>query len=383
MRGRYAHTYEEEMSKHYDFLIVGAGLFGATAAQLLGERGKRCLLIEKRERVGGNVATENIEGITVHKFGAHIFHTDSKPVWEYVNRFAEFNNFVNSPIANYKGKLYNLPFNMFTFYQLFGCKTPAEARAIIDAQRAACGITQPKNLEEKALMSVGEDVYRTLIKGYTEKQWGRDCKFLPEFIIGRVPLRFTFDNNYFNDRYQGIPVGGYSRMIEKMLVGADVITGVDYFSDRDKFDGMADVTVYTGEIDRFYGYRYGELEYRSLRFETETLDIPDYQGNAVVNYTEYEVPYTRIIEHKHFDKTSMSDKTVITREYPEKFAQGAEPYYPINDAKNTELYAKYAALAETEKRVLFGGRLAGYKYYDMDDTVAAATALVDKITGKK
>lgn len=365
--------------KEYDYLIVGAGLFGACFAQIMTERGKKCLVIEKRERVGGNIATETVAGIVVHKFGAHIFHTDDKRVWEYVNRFAEFNNFVNSPIANYRGTLYSLPFNMYTFNRLWGCKTPAEARAIINAQRAEAGITEPKNLEEKALMSVGRDVYYTLIKGYTEKQWGRDCKFLPAFIIGRVPLRFVYDNNYFNDRYQGIPIGGYSDMIKRMLSGSDVITGVDYFSDRKKFDDMATTTLYTGEIDRYFEYKHGELEYRSLKFETEELDIEDYQGNAVVNYTEYEVPYTRIIEHKHFDKTQRSEHTVITREYPQKYVKGGDPYYPVNDEKNTKLYKKYEEEAKNVPNVLFGGRLAGYKYYDMDDTVAAVFALTDKI----
>ncbi|MCH5165285.1 MAG: UDP-galactopyranose mutase [Clostridiales bacterium] len=367
------------MEYKYDYLIVGAGLFGASFAQMMTERGKRCLVIEKREAVGGNIATETIDGITVHKFGAHIFHTSDKRVWDYVNRFAEFNNFVNSPIANYKGKLYNLPFNMFTFYQLWGCKTPAEARAVIESQRAAYGNNEPKNLEEKALMSVGEDVYKTLIKGYTEKQWGRDCKYLPAFIIGRVPLRFTFDNNYFTDRYQGIPIGGYSQMVKNMLLGADVVLGVDYFADRKKWDGMGETVLYTGEIDRFFDYKYGALEYRSLRFETETLDVEDYQGNAVVNYTDFETPYTRIIEHKHFEKTYGGGKTVITHEYPKKFEKGDEPYYPINDDKNTELYKRYTADAALQKNVLFGGRLAGYKYYDMDDTVAAAFELAQKI----
>ena len=364
--------------KKYDYLIVGAGLFGAAFAQIMTERGKKCLVIEKRETVGGNIATETVEGITVHKFGAHIFHTDDKRVWEYVGRFAEFNNFVNSPIANYKGKLYNLPFNMFTFYQLWGCKTPAEAHAIIDAQRAAAGSGEPQNLEQKALMSVGEDVYKTLIKGYTEKQWGRDAKYLPPFIIGRVPLRFVYDNNYFNDRYQGIPIGGYTAMVKKMLDGVDVKTGVDYFGDRDKWDSMAAVTLYTGPIDRFFDYKFGELEYRSLRFETEVLDIEDYQGNAVVNYTDYETPFTRIIEHKHFEKQK-SEKTVVTREYPKKFEKGDEPYYPINDERNSALYRKYEAEAAKLKSTLFGGRLAGYKYYDMDDTVAAVFALTDSI----
>lgn len=363
----------------YDYLIVGGGLFGATFANIMTSRGKRCLIIEKRETVGGNIATEQIEGITVHKFGAHIFHTSDKRVWEYVNRFAEFNNFVNSPIANYKGKLYDLPFNMHTFYQLWGCKTPSEARSIIDAQRAAVGITEPKNLEEKALMSVGEDVYKTLIKGYTEKQWGRDCKYLPSFIIGRVPLRFVYDNNYFNDRYQGIPLGGYTRLVKNMLEGVDIMTGVDYFSDRKKFDAMANRVLYTGPIDRYFDFKYGALEYRSLRFDTEILDTEDYQGNAVVNYTDFETPFTRIIEHKHFDRTQQSSKTVVTREYPEKFTEGSEPYYPINDDKNTALYRKYSELAESTPDTLFGGRLAGYKYYDMDDTIAAAMEMADGI----
>ena len=365
--------------RKYDYLIVGAGLFGATFAQVMTERGKKCLVIDKRESVGGNIATEKIAGIDVHKFGAHIYHTSDKRVWDYVNRFAEFNNFVNSPIANYKGKLYSLPFNMYTFYQLWGTRTAAEARAVIESQRAAAGITEPKNLEEKALMSVGEDVYKTLIKGYTEKQWGRDCKYLPSFIIGRVPLRFVYDNNYFNDRYQGIPIGGYTDMVKRMLDGVEVKLGVDYFADKSAWDGAASTVLYTGEIDRFFGYALGELEYRSLRFETETLDVDDYQSNAVVNYTDFETPYTRIIEHKHFDRTQSSDKTVITREYPESYKKGSEPYYPVNDEKNNALYARYAALAEKEKNVIFGGRLAGYKYYDMDDTVAAVFELTDKL----
>ena len=360
----------------YDYLIVGAGLFGAAFSRIMKERGKKCLVIEKRETVGGNIATEEIEGITVHKFGAHIFHTDDKKVWEFVNRFAEFNNFINSPIANFRGKLYSLPFNMYTFYQLWGCKTPAEARAIIYAQKAACAVVEPKNLEEKALSSVGEDVYKTLIKGYTEKQWGRDCKYLPAFIIGRVPLRFTYDNNYFNDRYQGIPKGGYTKMVKNMLDGVDVITGVDYFADRKKWEAKATTTLFTGEIDRFFDYKLGALEYRSLRFETEVLDIPDFQGNAVVNYTDFDPPYTRIIEHKHFEKQG-GDKTVITREYPMQYEVGSEPYYPINDERNTALYNKYSELARATEGVIFGGRLASYKYYDMDDTVAAAFALAD------
>ena len=369
------------MKNKYDYLIVGAGLFGAAFAQIMTERGKKCLVVEKRKAVGGNIATEQVEGITVHKYGAHIFHTSDRRVWDYVNRFAEFNGFINCPIANYKGKLFNLPFNMHTFYQLWGCKTPAEAHAIIDAQTAAAAAEvdgEPKNLEQKAMMSVGEDVYKTLIKGYTEKQWGRDCKELPAFIIGRVPLRFVFDNNYFNDRYQGIPIGGYSQMISKMLDGVDVQLCTDYFSDRERLSGMAKTTLYTGQIDRFFDYRFGELEYRSLRFETKVSDAEDYQGNAVVNYTDYETPYTRIIEHKHFDRTQKSPKTVITREYPLKFEKGGDPYYPINDKHNSELYQKYKQLAD-QSGVLFGGRLADYKYYDMDDTIAAVFELTDKL----
>lgn len=370
--------------KKYDYLVVGAGLYGSTFARLMTERGKKCLVIEKRNAVGGNIATEVTEGICVHKFGAHIFHTDNKRVWEFVNRFAEFNGFINSPLASYKGKLYNLPFNMHTFYALWGCKTPSEAHAVIDKQVAAEGITDPQNLEEKALMSVGRDVYEILIKGYTQKQWGRDCKFLPPFIIGRVPLRFVYDNNYFNDRYQGIPVGGYSKMIDAMLDGIEVKTGVDYFADKKSWDGVAQTVLFTGEIDRYFGYSLGELEYRSLRFETEVLDTPDYQGNAVINYTDVDVPYTRIIEHKHFDRTRTGEKTVITREYPAKYQKGDEPYYPINDQKNNALYEKYKELALCQDNVLFGGRLGGYKYYDMDDTVAAAMQCVERsVTTRK
>lgn len=362
-------------SEKYDYLIVGAGLFGATFASAMTKRGKRCLVVEKRERVGGNIATEVQDGIIVHKFGAHIFHTDDKAAWDYVNTFVEFDSFINSPIANYRGKLYSLPFNMYTFNQLWGCKTPAEAKAIIGEQVKPYLCAEPKNIEEKALSTVGEDVYNILIKGYTQKQWGRDCKTLPPFIIGRLPLRFTFNNNYFNDAYQGIPRGGYSAMVENMLKGSDVLLGVDYFADRENLTAKAKTTLYTGAIDRFFDYKFGALEYRSLRFETETLDTDNYQGNAVVNYTDYDVPYTRIIEHRHFDKTCSSDKTVITREYPSAYTAGGEPYYPINDSKNNELYEKYRALAETAPQVIMGGRLACYKYYDMDDTVAEALSL--------
>lgn len=367
--------------KKYDYLIVGAGLFGASFARIMSERGKKCLVIEKRDGLGGNIATENIEGITVHKYGAHIFHTDDKRVWAFVNRFAEFNNFVNSPIANYKGKLYSLPFNMYTFYGLWGCKTPDEARKIIAEQREKHGVAsaEPQNLEEKALSMVGEDVYKTLIKGYTEKQWGRDCKLLPPFIIGRLPLRFTFDNNYFNDRYQGIPIGGYTSMIERMLDDGniEVRTGVDYFDARSTFDAVAATTLYTGAVDRFFDYKYGELEYRSLRFETETLDVPDYQGNAVVNYTEFDVPYTRIIEHKHFE-FGKQPKTVITREYPKTWEAGDEPYYAVNNSENDALAEKYIAMAK-EKGYILGGRLADYRYYNMDKVIENALKTAEEI----
>ena len=363
----------------YDYLIAGAGLFGAAFARIMTERGKKCLVIEKRGCVGGNIATESVEGIEVHKYGAHIFHTSDKRVWDFVCRFAEFNNFINSPLACYKGELYNLPFNMHTFNRLWGVRTPSEARAVIEAQRKASGITEPKNLEEKAIYSVGEDVYRTLVKGYTEKQWGKACKDLPAFIIGRLPLRFVYDNNYFNDRYQGIPVGGYTKMIENMLDGIDVRTNVDFLLDRKGLSALAHTVVYTGAIDKYFDYKFGGLEYRSLRFETEVLDTEDYQGNAVINYTEFEVPYTRIIEHKHFDRTQISKKTVITREYPAAFTPGSEPYYPINDEKNNALYLKYAELARSTDGVLFGGRLAQYKYYDMDDTIAAVFEMTDGI----
>ena len=362
------------MSK-YDYLIVGAGLFGCVFAREAADKGKRVLVIDKRGHIAGNIYTEEVEGINVHKYGAHIFHTSDKAVWEYVNRFAEFNNYINCPVARYKDELYNMPFNMNTFSKMWGIRTPAEAKEIIERQRAEAGITQPKNLEEQALSLVGRDIYEKLVKGYTEKQWGRRATELPAFIIKRLPVRFIYDNNYFNDRYQGIPMGGYTRMCEKMLSGIEVRLGVDYFADKAELDALADKVLFTGMMDEYFGYRYGELEYRSLRFESETLDCDNYQGNAVVNYTEYEVPYTRVIEHKHFE-FGAQPKTVVTREYPAVWHKGDEPYYPVNDDRNNVLYAKYKALADAEPHVIFGGRLGMYRYYDMDDTVSAAFGLL-------
>lgn len=361
----------------YDYLIVGAGLFGAVFAHEAGKKGKKCLVVDRRNHIGGNIYTEEIEGIQVHRYGAHIFHTSNKEVWEYVNRFAEFNHYINSPIAVYKDELYNLPFNMNTFSKMWNIKTPAEAKEIIDRQIADLGITEPANLEEQALSLVGRDVYEKLIKGYTEKQWGRKCTELPAFIIRRLPLRFTYDNNYFNDRYQGIPIGGYTAIIKKLLEQADVKLGTDYLKERETYKDMADRIVFTGMIDEYFDYILGALEYRSVRFETEVLDCPNYQGNAVVNYTEREVPYTRIIEHKHFE-FGTSDKTVISREYSSEWKVGDEPYYPVNDARNSSLYEKYKELAEKEKRVVFGGRLGAYKYYDMDKVILAALELAEK-----
>lgn len=362
--------------KHYDYLIVGAGLFGSVFAHEATEYGKSCLVIDKREHIGGNIYTQNIDGINVHKYGAHIFHTDSKEIWQYVNQFAEFNNFINTPIANFNGKLFNMPFNMNTFYQMWGVTTPEEAAAKINEQKSAVK-GEPKNLEEQAISLVGTDIYEMLIKGYTEKQWGRKCSELPSFIIKRIPVRFTYNNNYFNDRYQGIPTDGYTNMIKKMLEGSDVLLETDYFEDKEKWDIMADRVVYTGCIDRYFDYCYGKLQYRSLRFENELLDKEYNQDVAVVNYTDAQTPYTRIIEHKHFTFTK-SDKTIITREYPAEWTEGMEPYYPVNDGENQAIYKKYAALAENETRVVFGGRLGGYKYYDMDDTVQAALELAKK-----
>ena len=368
------------MSK-FDYLIVGAGLFGSVFAYEATQRGKRCLVIDKRNHIAGNIYTENIEGINVHKYGAHIFHTSDKAIWEYVNRFADFNNFINSPIASYKDELYNLPFNMNTFSKMWGIKTPAEAKAIIAGQIANLSIGEPQNLEEQALKLVGTDVYEKLIKGYTQKQWGRPCTELPAFIIKRLPVRFTYDNNYFNDRYQGIAIGGYTQIIEKMLAGSDVKTDTDYFEFIKENPDIAEKTVFTGQIDEFFGYRYGALGYRSVRFENEILDTDNYQGNAVVNFTDKEVPYTRIIEHKHFE-FGKQEKTVISREYSAEWQPGIEPYYPINDKANNALYEKYKALAATRPDVIFGGRLGQYKYYDMDKVIAAALSAVDAEFGK-
>ncbi len=359
----------------FDYLIVGAGLFGSVFAYEATQRGKKCLVIDKRSHIGGNIYTENIEEINVHKYGAHIFHTSDKAVWEYVNRFADFNNFINSPVASYKDELYNLPFNMNTFSRMWGIKTPDEAKEIIARQIADLNIDEPQNLEEQALKLVGTDVYEKLIKGYTEKQWGRPCTELPAFIIKRLPLRFIYDNNYFNDCYQGIAIGGYTGIIEKMLTGSEVRTETDYFDFIKENPDIAAKTVFTGQIDEFFGYRYGALGYRSVRFETEVFDTDNYQGNAVVNYTDREVPYTRIIEHKHFE-FGKQEKTVISREYSAEWHPGIEPYYPINDAANNALYEKYKALAATRPDVIFGGRLGQYKYYDMDKVIAAALTAV-------
>lgn len=355
----------------YDYLIVGAGLYGAVFAQEAKKRGKTCLVIEKRPHIGGNVYTEQVEGIQVHKYGAHIFHTSNKEVWNYVNQFAEFNHYINSPVAIYKDELYNLPFNMNTFSKMWGVKTPAEAKAKIQEQIDSLHITEPKNLEEQALSLAGRDVYEKLVKGYTEKQWGRDCKDLPAFIIKRLPFRFTFDNNYFNDRYQGIPIGGYTKMIERMLEGTEVRVNTDYFADRDMWEKVAKKVVFTGMLDEFFDFRLGVLEYRSVRFETEVLDCENYQGNAVVNYTERKVPYTRIIEHKHFE-FGTQPKTVISREYPSEWKKGEEPYYPINDDRNNKLYAEYKKLGDEKENVIFGGRLGEYRYYDMDKVIESA-----------
>jgi UDP-galactopyranose mutase len=355
----------------YDYLIVGAGLYGVTFAHEANKRGKKCLVIDKRNHIAGNIFTETIEGINVHKYGAHIFHTSNKAIWEYVNSFVEFNRYTNSPLANYKGDLYNLPFNMNTFYQLWGVSKPEDARAIIKEQIAGTKITEPRNLEEQALSLVGPDIYHKFIKEYTEKQWGRKATDLPAFIIRRLPVRFTFDNNYFNDNYQGIPIGGYTKLIFKMLEGIDLKLNVNYLSNRDHFNALARQVVYTGMIDEYYQYKLGTLEYRSLRFENEILDTANYQGNAVVNYTDAQTPFTRIIEHKHFEFGNQ-EKTVITREYPMEWTRKDEPYYPINDAKNDQLFKRYKELSHGEKNVIFGGRLADYKYYDMHHVVGLA-----------
>ena len=390
--------------KKYDYLIVGSGLFGATFAHLAHKQGKTCLVIDKRPHLGGNIYCENIEGINVHKYGAHIFHTSNKEVWDFVNAIVEFNRYTNSPVANYKGKLYNLPFNMNTFYQMWGVTTPEEAQAKIDEQKAeavakmkADGVSEPRNLEEQAQVLIGKDIYEQLIKGYTEKQWGRKCTDLPAFIIKRLPVRLIFDNNYFNDKYQGIPIGGYNKLIDGLLEGIDTMTSVDFFADniqklaenkessqkagliKDCWQEIAEKLVFTGKIDQFYDYQFGKLNYRTVRFEQEIIDSPNYQGNAVVNYTEREVPYTRVIEHKHFEMFGAEvyncPKTVISKEYSTEWKDGMEPYYPVNDKENSELYAQYKNLADQEKDVIFGGRLAEYKYYDMAPIIEKALAM--------
>ena len=384
--------------KKYDYLIVGSGLFGATFAHLAHKQGKTCLVIDKRPHLGGNIYCENIEGINVHKYGAHIFHTSNKEVWNFVNSIVEFNRYTNSPVANYKGKLYNLPFNMNTFYQMWGVTTPEEAQAKIDEQKAeavakmkADGVSEPRNLEEQAQVLIGKDIYERLIKGYTEKQWGRKCTDLPAFIIKRLPVRLIFDNNYFNDKYQGIPIGGYNKLIDGLLEGADTKESVDFFKDeielpngnkrllKDHWKELASKLVFTGKIDEFYDYQFGKLNYRTVRFEQEAIDCPNYQGNAVVNYTEREVPYTRVIEHKHFEMFGTdvyeTPKTVISKEYSTEWKDGMEPYYPVNDKENSELYAQYKNLADQEEDVIFGGRLAEYKYYDMAPIIEKALAM--------
>lgn len=366
--------------KQYDFLIVGAGLYGATFAHLAHKQGKRCLVIDKRSHLGGNVYCENVEGINVHKYGAHIFHTSNKMIWQFVNSIVEFNRYTNCPIANYQGKLYNLPFNMNTFYQMWGVRTPDEAKRKIEEEKlkvkAELSGREPRNLEEQALLLVGRDIYERLIKGYTEKQWGRKCTELPAFIIKRLPVRLVFDNNYFNDKYQGIPVGGYNQLIDGLLDGVETKTGVDFFENRAYWEGVADKVVFTGKIDEYFDYCYGKLEYRTVRFEVERMDTSNYQGNAVVNYTDPDVPYTRVIEHKHFEMFGQAvydcPHTVISREYSTEWKDGMEPYYPVNDEKNNRLYARYKELAEQEPNVIFGGRLAEYKYYDMAPVMEAA-----------
>ncbi len=365
----------------YDYLIVGSGLYGAVFAHEAAKKGKSVLVLERRNHVGGNVYCEEKDGINVHKYGAHIFHTSYKDVWEYVNQFVEFNNYVNSPVANYKGELYNLPFNMNTFSKMWGVVTPKEAADKIEEQRREAGITEPKNLEEQAISLIGTDIYTKLIKGYTEKQWGRSCTELPAFIIKRLPVRYTFDNNYFNDRYQGIPVGGYNVLINALLDGIEVRTGVDYNSARSEYKDIAKTVVYTGPIDEYFDYKLGRLEYRGLRFETERLEEQNHQGVAVMNYTEREIPYTRIIEHKHFE-FGTQPVTYVTKEYPSDWKPGEEAYYPVNNEQNQNLYAQYAALAEQEENVIFGGRLAEYKYYDMDDVIKSALEKVNTVFRK-
>lgn len=358
-------------NQKYDYLIVGAGLFGSVFARQAADAGKSVLVVEMRDHIAGNVYTEQVEGIHVHRYGAHIFHTNDKAVWDYVNHFAQFNRYTNSPVANFHGDLYSLPFNMYTFHKMWGVVTPQEAQAKIEEQRRAAGISDPRNLEEQAISLVGMDIYEKLVKGYTEKQWGRRCEDLPAFIIRRLPVRFTFDNNYFNALYQGIPIGGYTAMVEKMLEGIDVRLNVDYLENRQELDALANKVVYSGAVDRYFDYCLGHLSYRSVTFETEVLDTPNFQGNAVVNYTDAETPFTRIIEHKFFE-FGTQEKTVISREYSKEWQPGAEPYYPVNDERNNCLYAKYKALADREKSVIFGGRLGQYRYYDMDTVISAA-----------
>ena len=363
--------------KKYDYLIVGSGLFGATFAYEMTKRGKSCLVVERRNHIGGNIYCENINGINVHKYGAHIFHTNNKKIWEYVNQFVEFNNYINSPIANYNGEIYNMPFNMNTFSKLWNISTPEEAKKKIEEQKQELKGKEPENLEEQAISLVGRDIYEKLVKGYTEKQWGKDCKDLPAFIIKRLPVRFTYDNNYFNDRYQGIPIGGYNKIIEKMLENCDIELNVDYLKEREKYNKKADKILFTGMIDEYFDYRLGNLEYRSLKSESEELpDIDNYQGVAVVNYTDNVTKYTRIIEHKHFE-FGTGKGTIITKEYPKSWKKGDEAYYPINDERNTQLYSEYQALAKQENNVIFGGRLGMYKYFDMDKVIEEALKLVD------
>ena len=374
--------------KHYDYLIVGAGLFGSTFAYMAHKQGKSCLVIDKRPHLGGNLYCENIEGINVHKYGAHIFHTSNKKVWDFVNSIVEFNRYTNSPVANYKGKLYNLPFNMNTFYQMWGVTTPEEAQAKIEEQKAeavakmkAEGVSEPRNLEEQAQVLIGKDIYERLIKGYTEKQWGRKCTELPAFIIKRLPVRLVYDNNYFNDSYQGIPIGGYNKLIDGLLEGVECRTNEDFFANREQLSTLADKIVFTGQLDQFYDYKYGKLNFRTVSFETEVINKSNYQGNAVVNYTEAEVPYTRVIEHKHFESFGQAvydnPKTVVSREYSTEWKDGMEPYYPVNDEQNNEMAEKYRAQASQEKNVIFGGRLAEYKYYDMAPVVEKVLALFE------
>ena len=360
----------------YDYLIVGAGLFGAVFAYEMNKLGKKCLVIERRNHIGGNVYTEEQEGINVHKYGAHIFHTDNKDIWNYINQFADFNRYTNSPVANYNGELYNLPFNMNTFYQMWGVKTPEEAKAMIEKQKAEANITEPKNLKEQAIFLVGTEIYEKLVKGYSEKQWGKKCDDLPSFFIERIPVRFTFDNNYYDNIFQGIPIGGYTSIIEKMLDGIDVVLNADFFESREKWLNIADKVLFTGMIDQYYDYCYGELEYRGLDFEFETLEMENYQGNAVINFTDAETPYTRIIEHKHFEGAD-SPKTIITREYPKTWVKGEEAYYPLNDERNIVLFKKYYELAEKEEKIVFGGRLGMYQYFDMSTVIEEALKMAD------